>query len=116
MPMRIVAVSLIALSVLRGHHSPAEAAPLSARGTTAVAKNMAEPVGDCGTCVGSRATRRPGRKESYQHRPRVKSWSRRASIYRSRPGAAGSANWNPGYRYGAASWGDQRAWDYYGRF
>lgn len=117
MPKRIVAVSLMGLSVLSVPHKPAEAAPLSTRGAVAGTMNMAEPIGGCGACYGPRATRRPGWGEGYRHRPRVQGWSsRRASTYRSRPKAAGSARWDPGFRYGAASWGDQRAWTYYGRW
>lgn len=117
---RVLAVSLMALSIISVHHKPAEAAPLSTRAAATGAKSMVERVGDCRTCY------RPRANVGYRHRskargakvqgPRVQGWERSATLYRPRPIARASARWDPGFRFGAASWGDQRAWTYYGQW
>lgn len=113
MPKRIVAAALVALSVVSVHHQPADAAPLSPRGAVVETRNTAELVGGCSrACYGPRVAGRRSWDDSYRQRSKVQGWSRRVSIYRPRP----SALWDPGFRYGAASWSDQRAWTYYGRW
>jgi hypothetical protein len=116
MPRPIVAASLLALAALGVQHNQADAAPLSTRGAVVGTMNMTEPVGGCRDCNGARSAKRRGSVEGYRYRPRVQGWERRATLYRPRPMARPSARWDPGFRYGAASWGDTRAWDYYGRF
>ena len=114
----VIAVSLLALSVVGVHHKPAEAAPLSARAAATGTTSMVETVGDCRNCY------RPRGDVRYRHRskaakvrgPRVQGWERSATLYRSRPIPRASASWDPGFRFGAASWGDQRAWTYYGQW
>ncbi len=117
MPERIiVAASLMALSVLGVHHKPAEAAPISTRGAVADSQSMAEPVGGCRDCKGARTPKQRGSVEGYRRQPKVRGWSRSVPNYVTRPSVGGSARWDSDYRFGASSWGDQRAWDYYGRF
>jgi len=116
MPKRTVAAALMALSVASVHHKPADAAPLVPRGSVAETRNMVESVGGCSDCYRQRVAGRQISDVSYRQRSKVQGWSRRASIYRPRPLAKPSALWDPGFRYGAASWSDQRAWTYYGRW
>ncbi len=116
MPKRFVAVSLMALAIASVHHKPAEAAPLSSRGAVAATERMVEPVGDCRDCYRERIAGRSYSDGRYRGRPKVQGWSRRNSYQLYRPRAASSARWAPEYRYGAASWSDQRAWTYYGQW
>jgi hypothetical protein len=117
MPKRIVAGALMVLSAVSVDHKPADAAPISPRGAVAETTNTAQPVGGCGAaCYKPRVAVWPRWNEGYRGGPRVAGWSRRATIYRPRPLAKPSALWDPGFRYGAANWTDQRAWDYYGRW
>ncbi len=119
MPKRIVVVSLMALSIVSVHHKPAEAAPLSPLGAVAGTKSMAEPVSGCGAWYGPRVAGYSRWDGGYWYRPRVRvvlGWSRWDANYWYRPRAAGWARRGPDYRYGRVSWGDQRAWRYYGRW
>lgn len=114
MPKRMVAAALMALSVVSVHHKPADAAPLPLRGAVAETRNTVETVGGCSDCYPPRVAGRRSLDEGYRYRPRGQGWSRRASIYRPLPRP--STLWDPGFRYGAANWTDQRAWEYYGRW